>query len=120
MKRLTTIEELKAFRESYVIDCYSNFQQLLNGKTEEEAAEERRVLAELNNNKSHRVYMPFKDECYLAEDAEYQIYDLGGGYYMMTCKQSFHKAVNKILAKEGVKELKPDFTETVSIYKVVK
>lgn len=111
MRRLTTVEEVKEFQSHKVIQVYSNFQQLVNGHDEAEV---------LKSYPSKPFYIiPYEPDYYIGENASAKIYDLGNGYYMTTDEQRFHKAVNRMAVKEGYEHELLDFTETISIYKVI-
>ena len=107
MRRLTTKEEIKALERKLVVCVFSNFQQLVNRRTEQEA------LEMLQGD-------PF-NLCLVGDffGDEKSIYDLGSGYYMIIDKQGYHKAVNRMLVRSGVEQPLTEFDETTSIYRVI-
>ena len=110
MKKLTTIEEIKELDNKKVISVFSNFQQILNGRTEEEA-------------RSFCVDKPFRlwlhVPSYYLENGNGSIYDLGSGYIMIEDNQPFHRSINEIEVANGLAKPLPEFEATISIYKIV-
>lgn len=107
MKRLTKLEEIKELQSKKVISLFSNFDQLLNRHTDKEAHE---------NISMNPFYLTLVGD-YLGEDKK--IFDMGNGYYMITNKEEYHKAVNRKLVSKGIEKPFQEFEETVSIYRVV-
>lgn len=100
--RLLNTEEVTELQNKKVLCLFSNFSQLVNGKTDREA------MAVLPTE----PFFPLL----LAAD---EVYDLGEGYFMTISAQATHKAVNRTLVKGGLPLPLLTFEHTTAIYRVV-
>ena len=90
-------EEIMELRKREAIKLFGNFDQLLNDKTDQEAAKSFPYTFSLE-------YM----------NADSEVYDLGSGYLLITSKENFHKFAASVL-KEDV----PKFEHTSSICRLI-
>lgn len=111
MRRLTNVDEIEWLKRQKVIPCFSNFNQILNGSSDEEVVKK-------FSDKPYQLFM-FEPKEYLDDDADTKIYDLGCGYFLFERKEKFHKEINKWLSTLGIENPFVAFEHTTSIYRVV-
>lgn len=99
--------EIEKLRTKKVINVFNNFEQLLNGVTDEQVKKD---LAE--NNTPYNLFIS-------PNTPGQEIYDMGNGYFMLINEQRFHKATQKYLVEQGLADKKYNFEHTTHIVKVV-
>lgn len=109
IRRVEDGKEIERFKKAKKVCLFSNFQQLLCGETDADETMER-----ARNQNPDTYCSDVATAFFTDEKGDYDLYDLGSGYYIVTCRQEFHKLVEMMGKGKAW-----DFPFTSAVYRVV-